>query len=70
MKSDIEISILPERRRESGDKFERVKVRVWLVMTGESKEAKQELGEIWDQLETDSSTSALLKLIGRMDKRG
>ncbi len=65
----MKIKITPERRRIDNGTRREVGVRIALTMEGTTKDDKEELDQIWDELEKDDSIKALLALMGKMDDR-
>ncbi len=65
----MKIKITPERRMIDNGTRREVGVRIALTMEGTTKDDKEELARIWNELEKDDSIKALLALMGKMDDR-
>lgn len=65
----MKISITPQRRLRDNGVTRDIGVRLTMVLESENKAEKEELAQIWENLEADDSVEALLGLIERMKSR-
>ena len=65
----MRISITPQRRLKDNGVTREIGVRLTMVLESETKADKEELAQIWENLEADDSVEALLDLIAKMNKR-
>ncbi len=65
----MKISITPQRRMRDNGVTRDIGVRLTMVLESETKADKEELAQIWENLEADDSVEALLGLIKRMKSR-
>lgn len=65
----MRISITPQRRLKDNGVTREIGVRLTMVLESETKADKEELAQIWENLEADGSVETLLDLIAKMNKR-
>jgi len=65
----MRISITPQRRLKDNGVTREIGVKLTMVLESENKADKEELAQIWENLEADDSVEALLDLIAKMNKR-
>lgn len=65
----MKIRITPQRRLKDNGVTREIGVRLTMVIESETKADKEELAQIWENLEVDDSVEALLDLIAKMNKR-
>ncbi len=65
----MKITITPQRRLKDNGVTREIGVRLTMVLESETKADKEELAQIWENLEANDSVEALLDLIAKMNGR-
>lgn len=65
----MKITITPQRRLRDNGVTRDIGVRLTVVLESENNVDKEELAQIWENLEADDSVETLLDLIAKMNKR-